>query len=128
MRFISTKFHGVLDYVAGILLLCSPWIFNFNRGDAAQYVPMIIGAMIIVMSFFTDYEAGISKIISMPVHLTMDILAGIFLAASPWIFGFASEIYLPHLILGLMEIGAGLFTSRVPKTHPFMNERMGHAH
>ena len=128
MRFISTRFHGVLDYLMGLVLLASPWLLNFNNGGAAQYVPMIVGAMIILMSLFTDYEAGMSKGISMSTHLNMDILAGIFLAISPWLFGFASEVYLPHLIFGIMEIGAGLFTVRTSRSHTYTDGTVRHAH
>jgi hypothetical protein len=47
-------------------------------------------------------------------HLALDLIAGIFLAVSPWLFGFSDYVYLPHLILGLLEIGAALFTQTVP--------------
>ncbi len=44
----------------------------------------------------------------------IDFLSGVFLAASPWLFGFAEEVYLPHLILGIFEIGASLMTKTTP--------------
>jgi hypothetical protein len=128
MRFICTKFHGVLDYISGLLLIASPWIFNFEDAGAAQWVSVIVGAMILIMSIFTDYEAGMIKLISMPGHLTMDILTGLFLALSPWIFGFADHIYIPHLIIGLVETGAGIFTETNPHTmkHHQRNIRQAH--
>jgi hypothetical protein len=112
MRFISRKFHAVLDYMSGALLIASPWLFNFDEINDAKWVAIVVGAMILVMSFLTDYEGGGAKTLSMRTHLTMDVLAGLFLAASPWIFGFNDQVYLPHLIIGLMEMGAGLFTER----------------
>lgn len=112
MRFISRKFHAVLDYMSGILLIASPWLFNFEDVDAAKWVAIIVGAMILLMSFMTDYEGGGKKVISMSTHLTVDVITGIFLAASPWLFNFDEMVYLPHLILGILEIGAGLFTVR----------------
>ena len=36
-------------------------------------------------------------------------LAGI-LFLSPWLFGFSDRVYLPHLIVGLFEIGTSLMT------------------
>lgn len=56
MRFISTKFHRVLDYVAGILLIAAPWIFNFNNGTAGQWVPvvLIVGLLSIGAGLFTE--------------------------------------------------------------------------
>lgn len=44
-------------------------------------------------------------------HLALDIFSGIFLAASPWFLGFADVVCKPHLILGLIEIGAALLTT-----------------
>ena len=114
MRFIPSKFHGVLDYLSGILLIAAPWLFDFANGGAAQWVPVIMGVFILVMSVFTKYEAGLVKSISLPTHLLMDVIGGIFLAASPWLFGFADLVYWPHLLLGILELGAGLFTHRVP--------------
>ncbi len=114
MRFISTKTHGALDYLTAIVLILAPWIFNFADGSAAQWVPVVLGVVLLLQSLMTDYELGFFKTISMPMHLNLDILSGIILAASPWIFGFADQVYLPHLIVGLMEIGAGMFTEREP--------------
>jgi hypothetical protein len=115
MRFMSSKTHGVMDYIAGILLILSPWIFGFATGGPAQTVPIVVGILIISMSLFTDYEAGAVKKISLNFHLGMDIIAGAFLALSPWLFGFADVIIWPHLLFGLLEIGAGLFTKKVPE-------------
>jgi hypothetical protein len=64
----------------------------------------------------TDYELGVVRMIPMPVHLLLDIAAGALLAVSPWLFGFADRVFWPHLILGLLEIGAGLMTRTAPET------------
>jgi hypothetical protein len=110
MNIIPTKVHAVLDYLMGALLIAAPWIFDFNRGGAETWVPVILGAGVILYSLFTDYEYSISRSISMKTHLTLDVISGIFLAASPWIFGFSEFVYLPHLIFGILEIGAGAMT------------------
>ena len=68
------------------------------------------------MSLITDYELSLTKLIPMPVHLGVDAAGGLLLAASPWLFGFADRVYWPHLILGLVEIGAGLMTRTIPDT------------
>jgi hypothetical protein len=114
MRFVPTRAHGVLDYGAGLLLTFSPWIFNFNYGGAETWIPFILGALAIVASLFTDYELSLSKNIPMKTHLTLDLLSGVFLLASPWIFGFADTVYLPHVLFGLLEIGASLTTKTRP--------------
>ena len=117
MRFIPTKIHGYMDYMMGLLLIASPWLFDFADGGAKQWIPVILGASAIIYSLMTDYELGASRTISMPTHLTLDLVSGIFLAVSPWLFGFADEVYLPHLVLGIIEIGAALTTKREPEHH-----------
>jgi hypothetical protein len=114
MKVISTKTHGVLDYLVGVLLIASPWIFGFADNDTAKWIPIILGVGALLYSLMTNYEMGMSKTISMKTHLLLDTVSGIFLAASPWIFGFADDVYLPHLILGLLEIGAAAITKTTP--------------
>jgi hypothetical protein len=118
MRFIPTKVHGYLDYIVGALLIAAPWLFDFARGGAETWVPVILGAGAIVYSLLTDYELGVTKGISMGTHLILDMLSGALLAASPWIFGFADYVYVPHLVLGILEIGAALMTRRDPQYGP----------
>jgi hypothetical protein len=73
-----------------------------------------VGILIIGQSLFTNYEVSLIQRIPMPFHLRMDVVAGVFLAATPWLFGFADFVFRPHLIIGILEIGAGLTTRKVP--------------
>ena len=122
MRFIPTKIHGVLDYLTGIFLITAPWSFSFaseaapgvTENNAKSLVPIILGIAVMLYSLFTDYEFGVSRKISMRMHLMLDLGGGILLAASPWLFGFADQVYLPHLIIGVLEIGAALMTKTKP--------------
>ena len=118
MRFIETKTHGFLDYLMGILLLLLPTILGLDMESPAGAVPMILGAMTIVYSLLTSYELGIANLISMKTHLAIDLLNGIVLAASPWLFNFDEVIFLPHLILGVVEIMASLMTRTYPDSVP----------
>jgi hypothetical protein len=128
MRFIPTKVHGVMDYLMGILLIASPWLFDFNRGGMETWIPVILGVGALVYSVMTDYELGLTRTLSMPTHLTLDLVSGIFLAASPWIFGFADYVYMPHLVLGIIEIGASLMTKREPSNEGRRSRKRSMAH
>jgi len=114
MRFLSTKTHGIMDYLMGLLLIAAPWLLGFAEGGAETWVPVTIGVATLVMSLLTNYELGLVKTLPMSLHLTIDLLSGLLLAASPWLFGFADRVYLPHLILGLAEVGAALVTQKTP--------------
>src|SRR3954470_12689855 len=105
MNLIPTRVHGFLDYIVGLLLIVAPWLFGFSHHGAASSVPIFLGAAAILYSLLTRYELGLIKVIPMPAHLALDVLSGIFLALSPWIFGFNHFVKWPHVIFGLIEIG-----------------------
>ena len=111
MKIIDTKTHGYIDYIMGIFLLASPYLFSLNPNAVESTIFYIMGATAIIYSLFTNYELGLLKVIPMKVHLLLDILSGILLAASPWLLGFADTVYQPHLVLGIIEIGAALLTT-----------------
>src|SRR5690554_1548903 len=73
MRFLSTRTHGVLDYLVGALLILAPFIFGFADGGAAQWVPIVLGAGAIAYSLVTRYELGAVKLLPMPAHLGLDL-------------------------------------------------------
>ena len=79
------------------------------------------GVGLIVYSLFTKYEWGPFGFIPMPVHLVFDIVASLFLALSPWIFGFSGEalnVWLPHVVVGVTVIIVVLFSKPQPETTP----------
>jgi hypothetical protein len=109
---ISRKFHGILDYLSAIVLILSPWLFNFSQHQTAKLIMILAGAAVIIIFTLTNYEAGLIKKIPMAVHLNCDVLLGIILLISPWLFKFADQVFLPHLLIGLFSIAAGLLTER----------------
>jgi hypothetical protein len=107
--FVPTRVHGFLDFLMGAVLVAVPLAFGFGAG-AQTWLVVLLGAGLIVYSLFTEYELGVVPLIPMPTHLVADGLMGLLLVASPWIFGFAWEMWVPHVALGLAQIGAALFT------------------
>jgi hypothetical protein len=118
LRFIPTRVHGAIDYLWGAALVASPWLLGYANGGAAQWVAVVFGAVAILYSLGTDYELGAVRLIPMPGHLALDGVAGAMLAASPWLFGFASEVRWPHLGFGLFSVAASLITRTEP-AQPF---------
>lgn len=57
------------------------------------------------------------RVIPMATHLTMDFFIGLFLAISPWLFGFAEFVWVPHVIFGVIAILASLTTHTVPAAY-----------
>jgi SPW repeat len=119
MRIIPTRMHGMMDYVIGILLIASPWIFGFaDESGTAKWTFIIIGAVILLTSLMTNYELGMMHVIPMHMHLWADAVAGVVLALSPWIFGYANDTgangWAPALIIGLVELGTAMMSDPWP--------------
>jgi hypothetical protein len=115
MQFIPTKIHGAVDYLVGALLIAAPWLFDFADGGAQQWIPIALGAGVILYSLLTDYEFGVMRAIPMPIHLLLDIAGGAFLAVSPWLFGFSDDVWIPHVVVGLIDIATAAMTRTQPE-------------
>lgn len=124
---ISTRGHGILDYLAGVALLLAPNLFGFAEvGGAAVWMPRLVGAIAIVQSIFTRYELGLIKALPMRMHLFNDYIVGALLAVSPWLFGFYDpanqRLWVPHLIVGVGILLITSLTQKEPR-HIELSER-----
>jgi hypothetical protein len=115
MRFIPTRLHAPLDYIVGAVLIAAPWIFQFSDDTTATVISIVLGIGLIAYSLFTDYELGVWRVAPMAVHNLIDIVAGAFLAASPWLFGYAdggANFWVPQVVIGLAAVFLGLTTKQ----------------
>ncbi|RFM32292.1 SPW repeat domain-containing protein [Chitinophaga silvisoli] len=111
MGIINTRLHGILDYLVGILLIIVPMVvFGTADSGGEVWVPVALGISTLIYSLFTDYEFGIFRKIKMSAHLTLDVLSGMVLMTSPWVFDFWEVSWMPYVLAGLFEIGAGSYT------------------
>jgi hypothetical protein len=49
--------------------MAAPWIFRFADNGPATWVPVCLGAAVILYSLITHYEWGVAQGISMPAQL-----------------------------------------------------------
>jgi hypothetical protein len=113
VRIVSTKTHGILDYLTGASLLTAPKLLGIEDEPSAARVLRMAGGGATVYSLLTDYELGLIKVLPMPLHLALDAASGVLLASSPWLFGFAdkgSRYWLPHVLVGATEVLAAATT------------------
>ena len=114
---LPTRIHGMMDYLMGALLALAPFVFRFGAGPQTM-LPVLLGLGMIAVAVFTDYELGMFRLIPMPAHLVLDAVVGLLLAVSPWLFGFAHIIWMPHVVLGLLEMGSAAITQTRPLARP----------
>jgi hypothetical protein len=114
MKFLSPRTHTIIGFIVGIALLLAPNIFGFSDvGGAAVTVPRIIGILIILSELTVKGSFSGMGVVPMSFHIAQDVIVGLFLAASPWIFGFSdlkANAWVPHLIVGLLVAGYALVT------------------
>lgn len=110
MNVLPTRTHAVLDYVLAVVMVVTPFVFMFSEHETAKWVLIYAGIVTFVSSLLTHDELGIAWAIPMVGHLGFDIVVGAIVVASPWLFGFATAIWLPHVILGAVKILLALVT------------------
>jgi len=111
---LSLKTHNVLDYLIGAALALSPYLFGFAEIAAARNLFLVLGLGLIGYSLLTNYQYSIAKIIPLPMHMFMDVTAGIVLMLWPSLSGYRPALsgfqYALHFIFGLGAIGLVAFT------------------
>jgi len=112
MSKIPRKIHGVIDYLWVLIMIALPFVLDFASIIPAVVCFLVAAASTLVLSLFTNYELGIWKKLPMTFHLDMDMVLGLCLATSPWLFGFYDRVYWPHVVLGIFAILTGLLTQR----------------
>jgi hypothetical protein len=110
MGLITSKLHAVLDYLIALLFIATPFVMGFPAEGKESWIMFGAGILIISYSLFTNYEGGIKKVIPMQAQLAFDGFIGLFVAFSPWVFGFSDNMYLVHLITGLILAFSSILT------------------
>ncbi len=80
MRFISTRVHGILDYLSAAVLPIVPRAMGWDR--AAKRTHDIVAGGTACASLMTNYELGVVKVLPMRTHLAIDAAQGCFLLLS----------------------------------------------
>lgn len=114
MRLVSIKNHIAIDYSMGIILLLWPWPFLQDVTASASYVMIVMGAVILTQNLITKSPYGIFPLVPFKFHLFMDYILGAFLAASPWLLGFQTQVILPHIIFGIALVALAFVTDQRP--------------
>lgn len=113
MHLISSRVHTWIGLVVGLVLVVAPWLLDFDEHVAPRVVAVAVGIWIVVNELATTSPASPLKIVPMRVHVVVDVVTGVFLAASPWLFGFADlteRAWVPHVVAGVLVAGYALVT------------------
>jgi len=117
MKIISTRFHGVLDYLMGLTFLILPAVMNWDQPE--NTLLMALGAATIFVSLLTDYEMGAFRVLPMGVHLVADIMVALTLIIAPMVTPRIDSTPGAIMIgLGITELLAVALTQTRPSDRP----------
>lgn len=125
MKILSPFVHGIIDYAVGILLLLAPTLFGFE--GTPEILSYVLGAGHIAYSLITRYPLSIAKLIPFPIHGMIESAAGLFLLASPWLFGFADDEVARNFFIGsALAVGLVVLLTRYRTTPEEESSRRVH--
>ncbi len=87
---LSAFLHGVIEYLAAVLLIAAPFLFGFDQNAAVAF-SIVMGLLILVVTATSDLPTGLAKVIPVSVHVALDFILAGALVASPFLFGFSDE-------------------------------------
>ena len=113
IRMINTRAHALLDYLLGVVLVAAPALFDFSIRGAGYVVCIVVASLVWLLAATTRFEYALIQIIPLRLHLWADLLIGVILSASPFIWNFSDEVFKPHLVFGLTLCIVAALTDRV---------------
>lgn len=82
--------HGVIEYLAGVLLIVAPFLFGFES-DAAVALSIIAGVVVIAVAASTEGRGSLIDSIPISIHVLIDFALAAVLIAAPFLFAFSGE-------------------------------------
>jgi hypothetical protein len=111
---ISTKVHGVLDYVTAAFLHTLPRAMGWSRQVTA--VLDGAGAAATAYSLVTKYELGVAKVLPMQAHLALDAISGAgLIGAALMLDDEDPDVRATLAGIGAFEIAVAMLTRPVPQ-------------
>lgn len=87
LRFLSPANHGIVDYLAAVALIVSPFILQLGSSNPlARWISVVTGIVVIIVSLATKYRYGAFKLIPFGGHLTLDLLVATLFMLIPFLF------------------------------------------
>ena len=75
MKKLSPRIHGILDYFTVLFLAISPSLFEMETiGSSFTYILALVH---LILTLFTNFPAGVFKIIPLKIHGLIELLVSV---------------------------------------------------
>lgn len=102
---IPRSAHGPIDYLYVVALAAAPFVAGFSGVLSASVTAWAFAAVVLAVTLFTRFEAGVWKVVPYRLHLLADIGGSLFMLAAPWILGFSESDAARSTFLGFGAFG-----------------------
>ena len=104
MNLLSPKVHGYIDYLADVVLLLSPTIFDLS--PLPSNILYTLGTAHLVMNLVTSYPLGVVRWMRFSTHGAIEVWLSLALVLLPWVAGFTGDVTARNVFV---VAGIGLF-------------------
>ena len=87
---IPFSVHGVIEYVAGAVLIAAPFLLSFDSG-AATALSIVVGVVLLAVAAATEGPTSLVNQIPTAAHVALDYVLAAILIALPFLAGFSDE-------------------------------------
>lgn len=102
MKILSSKAHGIIDYLFAFFLLASPTIFQME-GNLCT-ITYVSGAAHLAITLLTDFEMGAIKVIPFRIHGLIELPVAAALAAIAYWFNNMGNMFGFYLYAALAAV------------------------
>ena len=82
---LTSKIHGIIDYVVVLFLWLSPSLFGLP--DTTALFTYLLGSVHLVLTLITKFEMGLIKILPFKIHGLIELIVSIALIGAALILG-----------------------------------------
>jgi hypothetical protein len=114
---IPLDVHAAVEPIVAIVLIAAPWIFGFSDINSAKVISIIVGVIMLLSGAMTRWRFALVRVIPLRMHFMTDLVLGLFLILSPFIFGFSHKGGATRftIIVGALELLTALSTRWEPR-------------
>jgi len=87
---IPVAVHGIIEYLAGVLFIAAPYLFDF-KATRATTLSIVVGVVILVVAAVSKGPTGLIDELPVSAHVVLDYVLAVFLIAAAFLFGFSED-------------------------------------
>ncbi len=103
---LNSKIHGTIDYLVVVFLWISPSLFGLP--EATSIFTYVLGTIHLALTFLTDFELGVVKLVPLKIHGIIELAVSIVLIAVAIYFDSTDGTLARNFYLGF---GAAVFVT-----------------